>query len=117
MGLKPKETGGPLTISTTPTTVESTGYYYHHITIFFTHTFGASDSYELVQYKYDPVLGDYRRMLKDIVDYEAVGSTGTASLQDRTWEMNPTPGDGVKIVLTKLAGNNGTINYEIVKAT
>lgn len=117
MGLKPKETGGPLTISTTPTTIETTGYYYHHITVFFTHTFGTSDSYEIILYKYDTVAGDYQRMLKDIVDYAAIGSTTTASLQDRSWEAPPTPCDGVKLVITKLAGNNGTINYEIVKAT
>ena len=48
---------------------------------------------------------------EDIVDY---GSTG--SNRKKAWEIVPTPGDGLRAEVVKTAGNNGTIDYEIIRA-
>ena len=116
MGVLPAVIGSK-TITTTPSEVLSDGYYYHHITLYFTSTIGATDSYEIVQYKYNPVAEVYVRQFADTVNFESCGSTSDASKQDRAWEMNPTPSSGVKLIITKTAGNNGTLDYEIIKAS
>jgi len=101
----------PVAITTTPVQIDSTGYYYHHITIYFTHTIQSGDSYTISYYKYNSVAGAWVLHDEDIVDY---GSTG--SNRKKAWEIVPTPGDGLRAEVVKTAGNNGTIDYEIIRA-
>lgn len=110
---------GSISLTTTPVEVTSTRttYAYHHIKLFLTFTLASGDSYEIVQYSYDPITTNFVRQQSDIVSFETVGNTTTAALQDKTWEMNPTPGLGAKLIITKLTGNNGTANYEIIQIT
>jgi hypothetical protein len=119
MGINTPTTGS-FTISTTPVdivTPTSTAYAYWHIKIFLTYTLASTDSIEVIQYSYDPVATAYVRQQTDTIDYAVVGSTPTAGLQSKVWEMNPTPGQGVKLTVTKLTGVDGTANYEIIKIT
>ncbi len=115
MGLRPAITAS-YTITTTPTNITSQGYYYHHMTLYFTSTIGASDRYEIIVLKYDPVAGVYKRWDADEVNYSSAGSVADPNLQVRVWELMPSPGSGFKLTITKLAGNNGTLNSEIIQA-
>lgn len=119
MGINTPTTGS-FAISTTPVdivTPTSSTYAFWHIKIFLTYTLGTSDSIEVIQYSYDPVATAYVRQQTDTITYVVVGNTPTAGLQSKVWEMNPTPGQGVKLTITKLAGADGTANYEIIKVT
>jgi hypothetical protein len=116
MGLHAATTGSP-TITTTPTTLTSTGYAYHHVKLFFTGTIGASDRYEIIVYSYDPIATAFIRQYSDEVNFDTCGNTATLALQDRTWELVPTAGDGLQLVITKLAGADRVVNYQIIQAT
>ena len=118
MGINTPVTGS-ISLTTSPVDVISsrTSYAFHHIKLFLTFTLASGDSYEIIQYSYDPITTNYVRQQSDIVSFETVGNTTTSSLQDKCWEMNPTPGLGAKITVTKLTGNNGTANYEIIQIT
>jgi hypothetical protein len=111
MGLLPKIIGTINPITTTPSNIDSTGYYYHHITINWTSAVGVADIYEIIVYKYDPSAAGYVRQMNQIVDY-----VSTTQGTDLSWELNPTPGDNVRITVAKISGANGSCNYEIIRA-
>jgi len=110
MGLLPA-TISTVSITTSPTNIDSTGYYYHHITVFITSTIGVSDIYTIDVYIYNPVAGTWVWRETDQIDF-----TSSESNTKKAWEINPHPGNGLRVVLTKVAGANGTADYEIVKA-
>lgn len=116
MGLQPIQTGS-ISITTTPVNITSSGYFYHHITVFVTSTVGSTDSYEIIVLEYDPIAATYARMDSDIINLSWVGGSLTPTLQNRIWKYTPSPGNGVRLTITKLAGNNGTANYQIVQAS
>lgn len=119
MGLRTALTSSA-SITTTPTNIVSefgTIIVYHHIKLFFTGTIQASDRYQIVVMSYDPVATQYVRQYADEVNFESCGNTSTDANQDKTWEMVPSPGLGMKLVVTKIAGNDRTLNYEIIQAT
>jgi hypothetical protein len=111
MGLLPKIIGTINPITSTPSVIDSTGYYYHHITITFTSAIGVADIYEIVVYKYDPSAAGYVRQMDQLVDYNTTNAGA-----DLAWELNPTPGDNVRVTVAKISGSNGSCNYEIVRA-
>lgn len=106
---------GSITLTTTPATIESIKYCFHHIKVFLTFTLASGDSYEIVQYSYNPVTTSYVRQQPDIIDFDAVGGTTDGTKQNKTWEMNPTPGSAVKLTITKLTGTDGSADYEIIQ--
>ena len=110
MGLLPAITGS-ITISTTPSVIDSTGYYYHHITIYLTGTIGISDTYTIEYYKYDPISAAFVFEDVDDIDY-----TSTASGTKKCWELSPTPGSGFRVIVTKTNGANVNANYEVIRA-
>ena len=116
MGLKTPVTGS-ISLTTTPVEITSLNYAFHHIKLFLTFTLASGDSYEIAVYSYDPITTNFVRQNSDIISFETVGNTTDPTKQDKTWEMNPTPGSGAKLVITKLTGNNGTANYEIIQIT
>ncbi len=107
-------------ITTTPKNIISefnNTLVYHHINLFFTGDFGSTDRYQIIVMKYDPVATGYVRQYEDEVNYESAGNTATGANQNKAWEMIPTPGLGMKLVITKIAGADRTVNYEIIQAT
>src|ERR1043165_997445 len=115
MGLSPVVTG-TRAVTTTPTDIDSTGYFYHHVKIFFTHTFGISDSYAIEYYEYDSVTGTWVMNDTDVVDYESIKDVNGVANKKKCWEINPTPGSGLRVRVYKLTGADGTLDYEVVKA-
>jgi hypothetical protein len=119
MGLRQGATGTQ-SITTTPYNLVSeiaNTLAYHHIKLFFAGTFQATDRYQIIVMSYDPILTNYVRQYEDEVNFESVGNTTTDANQNKTWEMVPSPGYGMKLVITKIAGNNMNMNYEIIQAT
>jgi len=117
MGINTPITGA-INITTTPADIQTpTALAYWHIKIFLTYTLGVSDSFEVIQYSYDPIATSFVRQQSDIVNYVSVGETAVAANQNKCWEMSPTPGQAVKLTITKLTGTDGTANYEIIKIT
>ncbi len=116
MGLSQPITGS-INLTTTPVEITSTRYAYHHIKLFLTFTLQAGDSYEVVQYSYNPITSGFVRQQSDVISFESVGNTTNAALQDKSWEMSPTPGSAARLTITKLTGNNGTADYEVIQVT
>lgn len=110
MGLAAPITGTG-SITTTPVNIDSTGIYIHHIRLFITSTIGASDSYTVSIYVYDPLATTWTLSTTDTIDYTS-SSSGTF----KVWEVNPRVCSGIRLTLTKTTGNDATYNYEIIKA-
>jgi hypothetical protein len=109
-------TNDSATITTTPTDIDSVGYCYHHIKIFFTSTIQTGDVYRIQYFGYDPVAVDWVFHDEDTVDIDSTrDAAGTAGMK-KCWEINPTPGDGLRVRVFKVSGLNGTINYQIIQA-
>jgi hypothetical protein len=114
--LAPVKNSSPVAITTTPTDIDSTGYYYHHITIFFSSTIQTGDEYLIEYFKYDPVAADWSFHDWDLVNFVTTQNKAGTGGQLKAWELNPTPGSGFRARVTKVSGNDGTINYEIIRA-
>lgn len=109
MGLLPSITGSG-TITTSPTNIDSTGYFYHHITIFITSTIGIADQFNFDVYTYNSITGTWFKDTPDPIDYTSTENGTIKSIQ-----VNPRPGHGLRVTLTKVAGANLNFDYEIVK--
>ena len=109
---------GSVTISTSVVNIDSTGYYYHHIAVYFTSTIQSGDSYTITYYKYNPVAGAWVFHDEDVVDFTSTANRAGTGGVKKCWEISPTPGDGLRVTLVKTsaAGNNGTADYEIIRS-
>ncbi len=105
-----------VSITTSPVNIDSTGYYYHHIAIYITSTIQSGDSYLLSYYKYNPVAGAWVLNDQDVMDFTSTADYLGTGGQKKCWEVNASPGDGLRVTLVKLAGNNGTADYEVIRA-
>jgi hypothetical protein len=107
---------GSVSITTSAVNIDSTGYYYHHIAIYITSTIQSGDSYTLTYYKYNPVAGAWVFNDEDIIDFTSTANNAGTGGVKKCWEINASPGDGLRVTLIKNTGNNGTADYEIIRS-